>query len=318
MNAKVVIAVAITAALAALPFFGSPYLTTHATRILIYAVFAMSLDLLVGYAGLVSLGHAAFFGVAAYTTALLSAKLGISNILIGLPLSIAAAAVAALGIGLLTLRTVGIYFIMATLAFAQMLYFLVNDNDFFGGSDGLLLLTRFRAELGPILVDVSKPIVRYYLTLTATLATFVALLCLTRSPFGRILQGIKSNERRMRALGYPVELYKLGCFVIGGAFAGLAGNLYVLLTSLADPSIVDWLHSAQLLMMVILGGLGTLVGPAFGGFLLIELIDQTAELTEHWKLIVGVIVIAVTLSGTGGLAGLASLLRARLAAGARK
>jgi branched-chain amino acid transport system permease protein len=309
----VVAAAVIVAMLAAIPLFDSPYLTTHFTRILIYVIFAMSLDLLVGYCGLVSLGHAAFFGIAAYTTALLSAKADISNVLIGLPTSLLAAATGALIIGLLTLRTRGIYFIMSTLAFAQMLYFLVNDNDFFAGSDGILLLTRFRATIGSVvLLDLGNPTTRYYTVLVAAFATFVGLALLVQSPFGRILQGIRSNEQRMRALGYPVARYKLACFVIGGTVAGLAGHLYVTLTSLADPSILDWLHSAQVLMMVIIGGLGTLIGPAAGAFLLIELIDQAAELTEHWKLAVGVIVIATTLFGRGGLVGLASALRVRM------
>ena len=306
-------AIAIVGLLAAIPLFQNAFWIAHVSRILIYAIFAMSLDLLIGYCGLVSLGHAAFFGVAAYATALLSAKAGIGNVLISLPLSVLSAAAVALIIGLLTLRSSGIYFIMATLAFAQMLYFLVNDNSFFGGSDGLLLLTRFRATVNDyVLLDLGNSAVRYYLVLVAALGTFVGLRFVVRSPFGRILQGIKSNEPRMRALGYPVARYKLGCFVIGGAVGGLAGHLYVLLTSLADPSILDWLHSAQVLMMVIIGGSGTLIGPAFGAFLLIELIDQTAELTEHWKLIVGVAVIAVTLFGRGGLAGLSSLVATRL------
>jgi branched-chain amino acid transport system permease protein len=312
-SVTVVAAAAIVAMLAAIPLFDSPYLTTHFTRILIYMIFAMSLDLLAGYCGLVSLGHAAFFGIAAYTTAVLSAKAGMANILIGLPLSMLAAAIGALIIGLLTLRVAGIYFIMATLAFAQMLHFLVNDSDFFGGSDGILLLTGFRATIGNIvLLDLGNAATRFYIVLVATVATFVGLALVARSPFGRILQGIKSNEQRMRALGYPVARYKLACFVIGGTLAGLAGHLYVTLTSLADPSILDWLHSAQVLMMVIIGGLGTLIGPAVGAFLLIELIDQSAELTEHWKLIVGVVVISVTLFARGGLVGLALALRTRM------
>jgi branched-chain amino acid transport system permease protein len=309
----IISAAVIVAILMAIPLLHSTFLTTHFTRILIYVIFAMSLDLLVGYCGLVSLGHAAFFGIAAYTTALLSAKAGITNILIGLPVSMLAAAAGAFIIGLLTLRTSSIYFIMATLAFAQMLHFLVNDNDYFAGSDGILLLARFRATIGDVvLLDLGNPTTRYYTVLVAALATFVGLALLVQSPFGRILQGIKSNEQRMRALGYSVARYKLGCFVIGGMVAGLAGHLYVMLTSLADPSILDWLHSAQVLMMVIIGGLGTLIGPAAGAFLLIELIDQSADLTEHWKLIVGVIIIATTLFGRGGLVGLASALGARV------
>ena len=305
-----IIVLVVACAAAFVPSLGHPYLTVHATRILIYAIFAMSLDLLVGYCGLVSLGHAAFFGTAAYATALLSAKLNITDVLILLPLSVLAAAVVAVVIGLLTLRTYGIYFIMATLAFAQMLFFLVNDNDFFGGSDGILLLKRF--TVGPSWLDASDPSTRFLIVLGATVAVFIGLSFLVRSPFGRALQGIKSNERRMRALGYSVARYKLACFVIAGALAGLAGHFYVLLTNLADPSIMDWTHSAQVLMMVILGGLGTLVGPMVGAFLLIELIDQVAELTEHWKLVVGVVVVLATLFGRGGLAGVAANLRASI------
>lgn len=308
MRHRVFIAVlAIVLAAAFVPIAGHPFLTVHATRILIYAIFAMSLDLLVGYCGLVSLGHAAFFGAAAYTTALLSSKLGVTDLLVSMPLSILSAAAVATAIGLLTLRTSGIYFIMATLAFAQMLFFLINDNDFFGGSDGILLLKRF--TIGHGLIDASDPATRFRIVLAAAAAVFVALYLLVRSPFGRALQGIKSNERRMRALGYSVARYKLACFAIGGALAGLAGHLYVLLTSLADPSIIDWTHSAQVLMMVILGGLGTLIGPMVGAFLLIELIDQVAELTEHWKLVVGIVVVATTLFGRGGLAGAVNRLR---------
>ncbi|HEU5068701.1 MAG TPA: branched-chain amino acid ABC transporter permease [Sphingomicrobium sp.] len=304
------VAIAIIVILSAIPFFGGAYVIAHFTRILIYVIFAMSLDLLVGYCGLVSLGHAAFFGVSAYTAALLAIKAGITNMLIALPVSLMAAAVVAFIIGLLTLRMTGIYFIMATLAFAQMLYFLVNDNSYFGGSNGLLVFNRIHASVGQfILLDLADRPTRYFVTLVAAVATFVGLLLLVRSPFGRVLQGIKSNEQRMRALGYRVGYYKLGCFVIGGTLGGLAGYLYILLTSLADPSILDWLQSAQVLMMVILGGLGTLIGPAAGAFLLIELIDQTAGVTEHWKLIVGVVVIAITLFFRGGLMGAALRIR---------
>lgn len=294
-----------------LPLFQNPYLMAHVGRILVFAIFAMSLDLLIGYCGLVSLGHAAFFGVAAYATALLSVKFHIVNIVVALPASVVAAAVAAVVIGLLTLRTKGIYFIMATLAFAQMLYFLVSDSDLFGGSDGILVRDHFRLNAGFASFDMSNRNNVFVAALIAALLTFLGLFFLVRSPFGRILQGIKSNERRMRALGYPVNHYKLACFVIGGAIAGLAGHLYVLLTSLADPSILDWLQSAQVLMMVIIGGLGTLVGAALGSALLIELIDQSAELTEHWRLIVGAAIVVVTLFWKGGLAGLGATLLAR-------
>jgi branched-chain amino acid transport system permease protein len=306
-------AVLVLAALVALPAFGSPFLVTQLSRVLIYAVFAMSLNLLVGYCGLVSLGHAAFFGIAAYVTALLSAKAGISNMLVALPLSVLAAVVGALVIGALALRTIGVYFIMVTLAFAQMLYFVAQENAFFGGSDGILLLGSF--HLGPgdgTWLDLGNRLNRYYAILAMAVMVFAFFSVLVRSPFGRVIQGIRSNEQRMRALGYAVGRYKLACFVIAGALAGVAGHFYVLLTSLADPSILDWLHSAQVLLMVIIGGIGTLIGPSLGAFVLIVLTDQASELTEHWKLIVGVVVIALTLFSRGGIVGLARAAAAGL------
>jgi branched-chain amino acid transport system permease protein len=300
-------------ALAAIPLLEKPFLVAQFTRIVIYAIFAMSLDLLVGYCGLVSLGHAAFFGVAAYATAMLADRAGIDNVLVSLPVSLIAAAVAAAVIGLLTLRTRGIYFIMATLAFAQVLFFVVHDNPFFGGSDGLLLLTRFRlAVSGITLLDLSDPVIRYYTCFAIGLLVLIGLWMLVESPFGRVIQGIKSNEQRMRALGYAVDRYKFVCFVIGGTLAGLAGHLYILLTGLADPSILDWLHSAQLLMMVIVGGIGTLIGGAVGALVMILFIDQASELTEHWKILVGALVIAITLLARGGIVGIFRSILQRL------
>jgi branched-chain amino acid transport system permease protein len=301
------------AALAAIPLLDQPFLVAQFTRIVIYAIFAMSLDLLVGYCGLVSLGHAAFFGVAAYATAMLADKAGVDNVLVSLPVSLIAAAIASAVIALLTLRTRGIYFIMATLAFAQVLFFVVHDNPYFGGSDGLLLLAPLRLAIGDFtLLDLSDPVIRYYACLAIGVLVLIGLQVLVGSPFGRVIQGIRSNEQRMRALGYPVERYKFTCFVIGGTLAGLAGHLYVLLTGLADPSILDWLHSAQLLMMVIIGGIGTLVGGAVGAFVMILFIDQASEITEHWKILVGALVIAITLLARGGVVGLFQSLLRRL------
>ena len=297
--------------LAAVPLFDSPFYTAQFARILIYAIFAMSLDLLVGYTGLVSLGHAAFFGVAAYTGALLADKLGIGNVLVALPLSLLAAAVAAAVIGVLTLRASGVYFIMATLAFAQVVYFVVYENDFFGGSNGLLAFADFEVRLGGwVILNLGNAVTRYYFMLAAALLVFIGLNRLVHSPFGKVIQGIRVNERRMRALGYPVARYKLVCFIIAGTIGGLAGYLYFLLTSFVDPTVVDWLHSAQLLVIVILGGLGTLAGPALGALVLTIFIDQTSEATDHWRLYLGVVVIAVTLFARGGLWGFgAQLLR---------
>jgi len=297
------------AALALLPLSGSEFYVSQFTRILIYAIFAMSLDLLIGYTGLVSLGHAAFFGFAAYTAALLADKLGVGNVFIALPASLLVAAVASAVIGALSLRASGVYFIMVTLAFAQMLYFVVNENDFFGGTNGILVFVELKARLGDLVVlDLGKPLQRYYFTLAAAALVLYGLHRLVRSPFGRVIQGIRSNERRMRALGYPVGRYKLLCFVIAGTVGGLAGYLYFALTGFVDPTLVDWLQSAQLLVVVILGGLGTLVGPALGALVFTLFVDVAAGLTEHWRLYLGLVVIAVTLYARGGLVGVAAEL----------
>jgi branched-chain amino acid transport system permease protein len=303
MKAALAIVALAVLALALAPSFGSPFLVAQLTRVLIYAIFAMSLDLLVGYCGLVSLGHAAFFGVAAYAAALLADRAGIANLWLTMPASIAAAAAAAAIIGAVSLRTSGVYFIMVTLAFAQMIYFIVNENDVFGGSDGILLTGRF--EAWPI--DLGDRTSRYYFVLVCAVLVLIGLRLLVDSPFGRVIQGIRSNEQRMRALGYRVYRYKLVCFVIAGALAGLAGQLYVTLTSLADPSIIDWLHSAQILVMLIVGGIGTLVGPVVGAFVLIVFIDLASEYTEHWKIAIGIMVICITLFSRGGIVGLARL-----------
>lgn len=294
-------------ALLLVPLSGSEFYVSQFTRILVYAIFAMSLDLLIGYTGLVSLGHAAFFGFAAYSAALLADKFGIGNVLIGLPVSLLVAAIASAIIGVLSLRASGVYFIMVTLAFAQMLYFVVNENDFFGGTNGILVFVELKAQVGNlVLLDIGKPLQRYYFTLVIAGLVLFGLHQLVRSPFGKVIQGIRSNERRMRALGYSVGRYKLLCFVIAGTIGGLAGYLYFALTSFVDPTLIDWLQSAQLLMIVILGGLGTLIGPALGALVFILFIDQAASLTEHWKLYLGVVVIAVTLFARGGLVGVAS------------
>lgn len=311
---RFMLALALVGAL--LPLSGNDFYVVQGTRILVYAIFAMSLDLLVGYTGLVSLGHAAFFGFSAYTAALLSDKFGISNVLIALPVSVLVATLGALVIGVLSLRASGVYFIMVTLAFAQMLFFIVNENDFFGGTNGILVYGEIKARLGElVLLDLNRPLQRYGFTLAAALATLWFLHRLVHSPFGRVIQGIKSNERRMRALGYPVGRYKLVCFVIAGALAGVAGYLYFALTNFVDPTLVDWLQSAQLLVIVILGGLGTLIGPMLGALFVILFGDLMAVQTEHWKLYLGVLVVAVTLYGRGGLMGMLGKIRPKRAPG---
>jgi branched-chain amino acid transport system permease protein len=288
--------------LSSVPFLGSAFRVDQLTRILIYVILASSLDLMVGYTGMVNLGHAAFFGLAAYTGALLADKAGISNVLIALPASLLVAAIASLIAGALTVRLRGIYFIMATLAFTQIVYFLLNDSTWAGGSDGILVSATVKAEIGGVtLLNLSDPRERFYVTLATATLVLLGLSRVVDSPFGRVLQGIRENDQRMRALGYAVNRFKLACFAVSGTLSGLAGYLYFTLTSFADPTLSYWLHSAQILVMTVLGGIGTLLGPAIGVALFTFFIDWASELTGHWKLYLGLAVVAATLFTPGGV-----------------
>ncbi|MGA7327136.1 MAG: branched-chain amino acid ABC transporter permease [Rhodomicrobium sp.] len=284
------------------PLVAGAFRVDQLSRILIYVILAASLDLMVGYTGMVNLGIAAFFGLATYTGALLADRMGISNVFIALPASLIVAAIASLIVGVLTVRLRGIYFIMATLAFTQIVYFLLNDSNWAGGSDGVLVSSNVKATIaGFTLVNLGDRVQRFYFTLGAASLVLLGLLRLVDSPFGRVLQGIRENEQRMRALGYRVGRFKLACFVLSGTLSGLAGYLYFALTTFADPTLTYWLQSAQILVMTVLGGVGTLLGPAIGAAFFTYFIDWSSELTEHWKLYLGLIVVAATLFSPGGL-----------------
>ena len=246
------------------PLSGERCYIQYASRIMIMAIFAMSLDLLVGYTGLVSLGHALYYGIAGYVLALVGGGAAVS-LWWSLPGAMLVSALAALGVGALALRTRGIYFVMATLAFAQMLYFFIRHSEYFGGADGKRLNARPTLSLlGWTPLDLDKPLQRYYLTLALAAATYVLLRTVLRSAFGHVLVGIRDNEPRMRSLGFPTLRYKLACFVLAGALAGLAGYLSVVQDAIVNPEQLGWHRSAEALAMVILGGRGTLAGPALG------------------------------------------------------
>lgn len=294
-------------ALTAYPAFADTYSVRLMSKVMVLAIFAMSLDLLVGYAGLVSLGHAAFFGVGAYVTAALIAKAGISEIMVILPASLAASALAALVIGWFSIRTSGIYFLMITLAFAQMLYFFFHDMPFWWGGDGVNLS---RAQLPKLslgdtmLLDLSDRMVLYYTVLGSLVACYVLLMVLLRAPFGRVLLGIRVNENRVRALGYDVQRYKLVAFVIAGTLAGFAGFLEAARTGFVAPAHLSWHESGFVLIIVLLGGMGTLFGPILGAFVLVLLEDWMAGLTDRWLLVMGMFVISMVLFLPNGIAGL--------------
>jgi len=305
--------------LALFPSIGTTFYIQLGAKILIMAIFALSLDLLVGHTGLVSLGHAAYFGLAAYVLALISPNYEAANLWLALPAAIAAAALAALVIGSLVVRTAGVYFIMVTLAFAQMLYAIFHDTKIAGGSDGIYILVRPALSIaGYKLLDLENPVEFYYLTLLMLIVVYGFLSRLLRAPFGRALAGIRANEARMRSIGYPVFRYKLGAFVLAGALAGLAGTLAACQFGFVNPDILAWHQSGIVLMMVILGGMGRLHGAVLGALAYIslqELLSAPALLgayAKHWQLAMGGLIIAIVLILPHGIGGLIDAAARRL------
>jgi branched-chain amino acid transport system permease protein len=277
---------------------------SFAARILIYAIAAASLNLVLGYGGMVSFGHAAFFGAGAYVVGILAAE-GLTSLWIAWPMAIAVAALAALVIGAISLRTRGVYFIMITLAFAQMIYYIFVSLKAYGGDDGMSLPSR-STGLG---VRLSNDLVWYYLVLFLLIIILYLLGRLLRSRFGRVIEAIRENETRASAIGYPVYRYKLLCFVISGAIAGLAGALIANQTSYVGPALLHWIQSGTLMIMVILGGVGRFWGGPVGAAALLaleELFSGSPLLGPYslfWQLPVGVILLAVVLFAPQGIAG---------------
>ena len=295
-------------ALIAFPFAGQDFYTQMVTRMMILAIFAMSLDLLQGITGLVSLGHAAYFGLAGYVLAFLSPADAGASWLSTLPLAVLASALLALVIGFFVVRTQGIYFIMVTMAFAQMVYFLFFDNKALGGSDGLYVNVR-PAALG---LDFENKQVLYYFTLVSMLLVYGFLRRLLWSPFGRTLNGIRLNEHRTQALGYASFSYKLTAFTLAGALAGLAGYLWAAQSGYVNPELMGFHMSAHAIMMVILGGMGNVAGALIGAFgfeLFLHFFKDLPkvgefELGKHWQLWMGSLIVLVVLIAPQGLMGL--------------
>ena len=299
------------AGLALFPLVGGTFYVQLITKVMILAIFAMSLDLLVGYTGLVSLGHAAFFGLAGYALALIQPKYEPMSIFITLPAALALCAVFALVTGALVLRTRGIYFIMVTLAFAQMVYFVFHDTALGGGSDGLYINNKPLVGWGELtLFDLENRTSFYYLVLVLLVAVYLLLRQVLASNFGHALQGIRVNEHRMRAIGFPVMRYQLGVYVLAGVLAGLSGYLSAAQFGFVNPEIISWHQSGAVLMMVILGGMGTLSGSMLGAFVFVLLEeffkDDTVfgAVAKHWQLLMGLIIVAVACFLPRGLIGL--------------
>lgn len=313
---------AVAIALGFAPLILGSYYQELALKIMIYAIFALSLELLAGTTGLVSLGHAAFFGIGAYVTALATPEAAPASVLVLIPLAVLAAAAYALLVGALSLRTKEIYFIMVTLAFAQMAYFVFHDTAIAGGSDGMYLMSRPGLVLGGAgLLDLEQPRHLYFLTLGLLVLCYAFLALLLRSRFGHALAGIRINEQRMRAAGYQTYRYKLAAFVVAGALAGMAGFLSAVKNGVVNPELLSWHESGAVLMMIILGGLGSLRGAVLGAaafVLLKELYSSEALLggmAAHWQLTLGLTMIACVALLPKGLIGLA---RRKTAAGVRK
>ena len=315
-KSKLLFALACFGALAVWPFVSGSFGVDLVTKIMIYAIFALSLELLVGSTGLVCFGQAAFFGIGAYGTVLLSPASGqAANLLWLLPVCALAAAVYALAVGALSLRTKGVYFIMVTLAFAQMAYFVVHDTPLGGGTDGIYLY--FKPVLGSWL-DLDGALTLYGFTLACLIVVFAFMAQLLRSRFGRALAGIRVNEQRMRATGFATYPYKLAAFVISGGIAGLAGFLFAVKDGYVNPEMLSWHLSGAVLIMIILGGLGHLRGALIGAFaftLLQELFKSEAVFggfAKHWTLLLGLAIIASVALLPRGLVGLPGQWRERL------
>lgn len=301
-------AIAALVLLVALPEFSREYSVALATKMLIFALFAMSLDLLLGYTGLASLGHAAYFGVAAYTVALLIVQAGVSS---GLAFPAALAAAAVLG-GLfapLALRARGSYFLMITFALSQVVWSVAFGwRTLTNGDDGMPNVVR--PDFG---FSLDNTTAFYYFVLLIVGIAALLLVGIVRSPFGRALRGIRESKSRMQALGYDVWRYQFVAFVLAAFFAGIAGALYAYYNRFVGPEYLYVVQSAEALIMVILGGAGTLLGPAIGAALIVFLEDFISSLTEHWVLVLGIIYVLVTLFAPRGLIGLLVEFRQRRA-----
>jgi branched-chain amino acid transport system permease protein len=291
-----------------------PSATGLMTQVLIYAIAAMSLNLILGYGGMVAFGHAAFFGIGGYVVGILYQHFaersdflalvpGTDNLLVALLAALLAGAAAAAAIGSLSLRTSGVPFIMITLAFAQMLFFLFVSLKAYGGDDGLMM--RRRDVLA--FVDARDDITYYYICLTLTASWFVLTMRLVRSRFGAVLSGLRQNERRMVAIGIAPYQYRLVAFTIAGAGASLAGALMANDLRFVSPDMMHWTKSGELMMMVILGGAGTLAGPILGAAALVLLETTLAAQTENWQLYLGIVLLAIVTLTRGGLAALLRL-----------
>ncbi len=294
-----VLALAVAFPLVARPL-GWEFYVGFASRIMIYALAASSLNLILGYGGMLSFGHAAFVGAGAYVVGILMAE-GVASAWVSWPLAVAAAGALAAAVGAVSLRTRGVYFIMITLAFAQMIYYIAVGMKAYGGEEGLNLPARSSVGFG---LDLKDDATFYYVVLGVLIAALYAMHRLARARFGRVIEAIRENETRMEAIGFATHRYKLVCFALGGAVAGLSGALLANQNSYVNPNLLYWTQSGSLMIMVILGGVGALYGGLLGAIALLVLEEVFSVYTIHWQLGVGAILLAIVLYAPQGLAGL--------------
>ena len=315
-TASMVLKLAALALLLCVPLSGESFYTELIAKTLVLAIFAMSLDLLVGFTGLVSFGHAAYFGVAAYTVAQMSPKYEAASLWLTFPAAVGISALVALIVGLFVLRTKGIYFIMVTLAFAQLAFFVFHDTALGGGSDGIYVNVKPTAAIGDFIpFDLDNQNHLYYFILATMVAVYLFLARILQSPFGRVLVGIKSNEHRMQSLGYLTFRYKLAAFALAGGLGGVAGYLYAVVFGFVTPELLSWHQSGNVLLMVILGGMGNLVGAIAGAFAFTAMQEIFASWTKHWPLVMGSVIVAAVLFLPGGLSAIPARIKRALQGG---
>ncbi|MGJ4913476.1 branched-chain amino acid ABC transporter permease [Bradyrhizobium sp. HKCCYLRH2060] len=304
LNVSSLVAALVVAGLVLLPVYsnlsGNIFILTLFTRIVILALAAVSLNLIMGYGGMMSFGHAAYLGIGGYAVGILAQE-GIGSGWAQFAVAIAVSALYALVIGALSLRTRGVYFIMITLAFAQMAYYVASGLARYGGDDGLTVYKR--SDFGG-LINLGNRVQFYYLCLFCLLAVVVLIWRIVNSRFGLVLQGLRSNEQRMQAIGFPSKRYKLACFVIAGMLCGLSGALLANNTDFVSPAVMYWTRSGDLMVMVILGGMGTLMGPVVGAVVFLVLEEVLSQITEYWALIMGPLLLLIVLFGRGGIMGM--------------
>jgi branched-chain amino acid transport system permease protein len=309
LNLRTAVAVTLLLMLVLLPVYveltGSRFLLTLFTRIIILALAAVSLNLILGYGGMMSFGHAAYLGIGGYAVGILAFE-GVTSGFVQWPIALVVSAVFALVIGALSLRTRGVYFIMITLAFAQMAYYIVAGLARYGGDDGLTIQKRSQF-FAPI--NLSNKVQFYYICLLLLFASMYLIWRIVNSRFGMAVQGARSNDTRMRAIGLPTYRYKLTCFVIAGTLCGLAGALLANHTDFVSPAMMYWTRSGDLIIMVVLGGMGSMFGPLFGAVALLVLEEVLSGITEYWQIILGPLLLLIVLFARGGIDGLLGKVR---------